>query len=95
MGPGSVPVTPNPTPPTTTPRQQNGLTRVGCPKGDGPYQGRGKTLASLLLTARACARPWLGPAVGLCSSSQAIILREGVEGAWAVAEERTLLTQGS
>lgn len=40
MGPGSVPVIPNPNPTTTTPRQRNGLTRVGCPKGDGPYQGR-------------------------------------------------------
>ena len=55
--PPHQPPTPSPTPlPYRTHRQRNGLPRVGRLRGDGPYQGRGKMLTSLLLMARACAK---------------------------------------
>lgn len=95
---GSGVCTPTPPPTTTattTSRQGNGLTRVGCHRGDVPYQGRRKKLTSLLLMARACAKPRLGPVVGFSSAFQATILPGVVGAEWAGAEERTLLSQGS
>lgn len=79
---------------TTTTRQQNGLTRVGCHRGDVPYQGRRKKLTSLLLMARAYAKPRLGPVMGFCSTFQATILQGVVGAEWVEAEEKDIADPG-